>query len=76
MITGPLIEVLAEFFDQVVADDITRRINAASRDVYAEWHDRPNRDAYVDQAIREAAYRAVHDVLTNGDYVTVRGAIP
>lgn len=66
-----LVEVLAEFFEQAVADDITRRINAASSAVYDEWHGRSNRDAYVSQAIREAAYRAVTDVLAQ-EYVTVR----
>lgn len=70
-----LVEVLTEFFGQQVADDITRRVNTAAHDVHTEWHGRANRDAYVDQAIREAAYRAVHDVLSQ-DYVTVRGDIP
>lgn len=70
MTAGPLPEVLAEFFNQGIADDITRKINSAGAAVYAEWRERPNRDAYVDQAIREAAYRAVRDVLAQ-DYVTV-----
>lgn len=72
---GPLAEVLAEYFSERVADDITRRINAVAAAVHAEWHTRPNRDACVDQAIREAAYRAVHDVLGQ-EYVVVRGEIP
>src|SRR5262245_47940533 len=71
---GPLAEVLEEYFAERVADDITRRVNTAARDVHAEWRTRPNRDAYVDQAIREAAYRAVHDVLAQ-DYVTVRAVV-
>lgn len=66
-----LVEVLTQYFEHAVADDITRRINTAARDVHAEWRTRSNRDAYVDQAIREAAYRAVHDVLAQ-PYVTVR----
>lgn len=72
---GPLVNVLTEYFSEAVADDITRRINANARAVHDEWCGRSNRDAYVDQAIREAAYRAVHDVLSQ-DYVTVRGCIP
>jgi hypothetical protein len=73
--TGPLREVLAEYFEQLVADDITRRINLVGAAVYAEWRARPNRDAYVDQSIREAAYRAVRDVLEQ-DYVRVAGRKP
>ena len=74
-ITGPLADVLAAHFGQAVSDDITRRINTAAYDVETEWSGRANRDAYVDQAIREAAYRAVRDVLSQ-EYVTVRGDIP
>lgn len=70
--TGPLLEVLTEHFGEAIDDDITRRINRAATAVYAEWRTRPNRDAYIDQAIREAAYRAVEDVLEQG-YVTVTG---
>lgn len=70
--TGPLVEVLAEFLEEKIADDITRHINRTAAAVYAEWRSRPNRDAYVDQAIREAAYRAVRDVLDQ-EYVHVAG---
>lgn len=73
--TGPLADVLGEFFSEAVADDITRRINLVGAAVYAEWRARPNRDAYVDQSIREAAYRAVRDVLEQ-DYVHVAGRKP
>ncbi len=67
---GPLTDVLAEFVEQAIEDDITRRINAAGHAVYEEWRTRSNRDAYVDQAIREGAYRAVRDVLAQ-EYVTL-----
>lgn len=60
--TGPLVTVLAEFLSERMEDQVTRLINRAALDVHAEWQSRPNRDAYVDQAIREAAYRAVRDV--------------
>lgn len=68
----PLADALALFFAERVEDDITQRINDAAYEVHAEWHGRPNRNAYVNLAIREAAYRAVESVLSR-EYVTVLG---
>jgi aminoglycoside phosphotransferase family enzyme len=70
--TGPLAEVLAEFFEQTTHDNVIRTINKVGGDVYREWTNagflEPSQHLHT--AIREAAYRAVRELLKK-DYVHV-----
>lgn len=42
-----------------IPDGQDQAADEIASDIYARWHDRPNRDAYVYSAIREAA-RSAH----------------
>lgn len=49
--------------DRDIPEEVVETVNRVAAAVENEWAGRANRDAYVGQAIREAAYRAVRDIL-------------